>query len=137
MQNTFDFIVIIISVLFSFVLFCVVLYQIESVKKGVKYSIAIIAFCCACGVISHAQKQSIIQAKTIEFKQAFYNNETLVCMQDNTEVHVHKSSFVYFEELGTFSGKDSTKDPNVKGLSVPILSCTQHVTTYDSDFIND
>lgn len=117
---------------FGFAILCGVLYQLESMKKGIKYSIVGVVFCCACGVVLHAHKQSIIEAKIAEFRQAFYDNETLVCMQDNTEIHVNKMTFVYFKDLDLFSGKDS-----MEGLNVPILSCIQHVTTYDSDFIND
>lgn len=132
MQNTFDLIVIVLSVLFGFALFCAVLYRWERGRKNIKYGFIVVAFFCGYGVIAHAYKQSIIHAKIIEFQNAFYNNETLVCMQNGTEMHIHKTTFVYFKDLLTFSGKDS-----MKGVNVPLMECTQHVTTQDSDFIND
>lgn len=136
MQNTFDFVVIIVSVFFSIALLYVVLCRLE-IKKWIKYGFIMIIFCCAYGVVTHTQKQNIMHIRIAEFKQAFYNNETLVCMQNNTEVHINKENFVYFEELGTFSSKDSTKDLSLKGVNIPILSCRQHIVTYDSNFIND
>lgn len=132
MQNTFDLIVIVLSVLFSLALFCAVLYRWERGKKHIKFIIALIAFSCGYGVIAHTYQQSITHAKIIEFQNAFYNNETLVCMQNGTETHIHKTTFVYFKDLLTFSGKDS-----MKGINVPLMTCTQHVTTQDADFIND
>lgn len=131
-QNTFDFIVIVCSVLFGFGLFCAVLYRLELRRKSIKYSLVAIVFLCGYGVITHTYKQSTIQAKITEFQTAFHNDETLVCVHNNTEVHVHKTTFVYFKDLLVFSGKDS-----MKGVSVPLMTCTQHVTTHDVDFIND
>lgn len=130
-QNTFDLVAIVLSVLFGFALLCAVLYRWERAKK-IKYGFIVIAFFCGCGVMSHTYKQSVIQAKILEFQNAFYNNETLVCMHNGTEIHVHKTTFVYFKDLLTFYGKDS-----MKGVNVPLMSCLQHISTQDSDFIND
>lgn len=132
MQNTFDLIVIVLSVFFGFALLSAVLYRLERGKKQIKYVIAIVAFFCGCGVVSHTYKQSLIHAKILEFQNAFYNNETLVCNQNGKETHIHKTTFVYFKDLLTFSGKDS-----MKGINVLLMSCTQHTATQDADFIND
>lgn len=132
MQNTFDLIVIIVSVLFGIALLCIVLYRLDISKKKIKYSLIAITFLCGYGVVLYAYKQSIIQAKITEFQDAFYNNDTLICMQNGKEIHINKTTFIYFKDLLSFSGKDS-----MKGINVPIIECKQHISTKDDDFIND
>lgn len=132
MQITFDFVVIVVSVLLGVGIFYAVLCRWEHAKKSIYYTLLFVVVLIGFGVGAHAYKQSVWHGKIHEFQKAFNESETLVCLHNEKEIHVHKSQFLYFDEMLTFSGKDSQK-----GVNVPIMSCTQHVTTNDSDFINE
>ncbi len=127
-----DFVVIIGSAFISIAIFYSVLKQWEYGKNSIKYSLIFIFVSCSVSVAFHACKQSVFRAKVAEFQSAFKNNETLVCMYNNSKIHVHRTTFIYFPDLFSFVGKD-----NLKSINIPITDCNQHAVTHDSEIIND